>query len=55
MIPSSSPSGGEILNNLGGFFEQMIPNKTILKIFNKALAFAPKLMEPKHYGKFIEK
>lgn len=55
MIPSSSPSGAEILNNLGGFFEQMIPNKFILNLFNKAMAFAPKLMEPKHYGKFIEK
>lgn len=55
MIPSSSPSGAEILNNLGGFFEQMIPNKTLLKLFNKVLAFGPKLMEPKHYGKFIEK
>lgn len=55
MIPSSSPSGAEILNNLGGFFEQMIPNKTILNIFNKVMAFAPKLMEPNHYGRFIEK
>lgn len=55
MIPSSSPSGAEILNNLGGFFEQMIPNKTILSLFNKFMSFAPKLMEPKHYGKFIEK
>lgn len=55
MIPSSSPSGAEILNNLGGFFEQMIPNKTILNLFNKIMAYAPKLMEPKHYGKFIEK
>lgn len=55
MIPSSSPSGAEILNNLGGFFEQMIPNKTILKIFNTVMSFGPRLMEPKHYGKFIEK
>lgn len=55
MIPSSSPSGAEIINNLGGFFEQMIPNKTILKIFNKIMSFGPKVMEPKHYGKFIEK
>ncbi|MBR2953362.1 MAG: serine hydrolase [Clostridia bacterium] len=55
MIPSSSPSGAEILNNLTGFFEQMIPNKTILNLFNKIMTFAPKLMEPKHYGKFIEK
>lgn len=55
MIPSSSPSGAEILKNLGGFFEQMIPNKTILKIFNKVMSFGPRLMEPKHYGRFIEK
>ena len=54
MFPSSSPSGAEILNNLGGFFEQMIPNKTILSLFNKIMSLAPKLMEPKHYGKFIE-
>ena len=54
MFPSSSPSGAEILNNLGGFFEQMIPNKTILSLFNKVMSLAPKLMEPKHYGKFIE-
>ncbi len=55
MIPSSSPSGGEILNNLVGFFEQMIPNKTILNIFLKAMSVAPKILEPKHYGKFIDK
>jgi CubicO group peptidase (beta-lactamase class C family) len=55
MIPSSSPSGAEILNSLGGFFEQVIPNKTILKLFNKLLSFGPVIMEPKHYGKFIEK
>ncbi len=55
MIPSSSPSGAEILNNLTGFFEQMIPNKAILKVFNKVMACAPKILEPKHYGKFIEK
>ena len=55
MFPSSSPSGAEILNNLTGFFEQMIPNKTILKIFNKILTLGPKVMEPKHNGKFIEK
>ena len=55
MLPSSSPSGGEILSNLGGFFEQMIPNKTILNLFNKVMAFAPRLMEPKHYGRFIER
>ncbi|MBQ8766475.1 MAG: serine hydrolase [Clostridia bacterium] len=55
MFPSSSPSGAEILKNLGGFFEQMIPNKTILSLFNKVISLAPKLMEPKHYGKFIEK
>ena len=54
MFPSSSPSGAEIINNLGGFFEQMIPNKTILSIFNKVMSLAPRLMEPKHYGKFIE-
>ncbi len=55
MIPSSSPSGGEILNNLVGFFEQMIPNKLILNLFLKGMSVAPKLLEPKHYGKFIEK
>ena len=55
MIPSSSPSGGEILNNLVGFFEQMIPNKIVLNIFLKAMSFGPKLLEPKHYGKFIDK
>ena len=55
MIPSSSPSGAEILNSLDGFFEQMIPNKTILNVFNKLMTYAPKLLEPKHYGKFIEK
>lgn len=55
MMPSSSPSCAEILNNLGGFFEQMIPNKKILDVFNKVMAYAPKLVEPKHYGKFIEK
>ena len=55
MIPSSSPSGGEILNDLVGFFEQMIPNKVILNIFLKAMSVAPKILEPKHYGKFIDK
>ena len=55
MIPSSSPSGAEILNNLGGFFEQMIPNKTILNLFNKLMKVAAIVMEPKHHGKFIEK
>ena len=55
MIPSSSPSGAEILNSLTGFFEQVIPNKMLLSIFLKALSYGPKLLEPKHYGKFIEK
>ncbi len=55
MIPSSSPSCTEILGTLDGFFEQMIPNKAILKIFNKAMEYAPRIVEPKHYGKFIEK
>ena len=55
MIPSSSPSGGEILNSLTGFFEQVIPNKMLLSVFLKALSYGPKLLEPKHYGKFIEK
>ena len=55
MIPSSSPSGGEILNNLVGFFEQMIPNKAVLSVFLKAMSFAPKILEPKHYGRFINK
>ncbi len=54
MIPSSSPSGAEILKNLDGFFEQMIPNKTILGLFNKIMSYAPKLIEPKHHGRFIE-
>ena len=55
MIPSSSPSGGEILNNLVGFFEQMITNKFLLSAFLKVLSFGPKILEPKHYGKFIDK
>jgi hypothetical protein len=55
MIPSSAPSGSEILNNLVGFFEQMITNKAVLNVFLKAMSVAPKLLEPKHYGKFIDK
>jgi hypothetical protein len=55
MIPSSSPSGGEILNNLTGFFEQMITNKAVLSVFLKIMSFGPKILEPKHYGKFIDK
>jgi hypothetical protein len=54
MTPSSTPYVGDILATLDGFFEQMIPNKTILKIFNKVLEVLPPLVEPKHYGKFIE-
>ena len=44
MIPSSSPSGGEILNNLVGFFEQMITNKFLLSAFLKVLSFGPKIL-----------
>ena len=54
MTPSSTPYVGDILATLDGFFEQMIPNKTVLKIFNKILEVLPPLVEPKHHGKFIE-
>lgn len=54
MTPSSTPYVGDILATLDGFFEQMIPNKIVLKIFNKVLEILPPLVEPKHYGKFIE-
>lgn len=54
MTPSSTPYVGDILSTLDGFFEQMIPNKAVLKVFNKILEFLPPLVEPRHYGKFIE-
>ena len=55
MTPSSTPYVGDILATLGGFFDQVIPNKAICSVFKKAIQFLPPLVEPKHYGKFIEK
>ena len=54
MTPSSTPYVGDILATLDGFFEQMIPNKTVLKIFNKVVEILPSIVESKHYGRFIE-
>ncbi len=54
MSPSSTPYVGDILATLGGFFDQVIPNKTICTAFKKFVQFLPPLVEPKHYGKFIE-
>ena len=56
MIPSSSPSGAEILNNLGGFFEQMIPNNTIdcrADIYSLGIILRNKF--PKSYQKIADK
>ena len=54
MTPSSTPYVGDILATLDGFFDQMIPNKAICTAFKKFIQFLPPLVEPKHYGKFIE-
>jgi hypothetical protein len=54
MTPSSTPYVGDILATLDGFFDQMIPNKAICTAFKKLVQFLPPLVEPKHYGKFIE-
>jgi hypothetical protein len=54
MTPSSTPYVGDILATLGGFFDQMIPNKAICSAFKKLVQLLPPLVEPKHYGKFIE-
>ena len=54
MTPSSTPYVGDILATLDDFFSQMIPNKTVLKVFNKVLEILPSIVESKHYGKFIE-
>ncbi len=54
MTPSSTPYVGDILGTLDDFFSQMIPNKTILKIFTKVTEILPSIVECKHHGKFIE-
>lgn len=54
MTPSSTPYVGDILATLDDFFAQMIPNKTILKIFTKVTEILPSIVECKHHGKFIE-
>lgn len=54
MTPSSTPYVGDILATLGGFFDQVIPNKAICGAFKKLIQLLPPLVEPKHYGKFIE-
>ena len=54
MTPSSTPYVGDILATLDGFFDQMIPNKAICTAFKKLIQLLPPLVEPKHYGKFIE-
>lgn len=55
MFPSSTPKTSEILNSLGGFFQQVIPNEKICNLFMKIMSYAPRLAEPPHYGKFIDK
>ena len=54
MTPSSTPYVGDILATLDAFFDQMIPNKAICSVFKKLVQYLPPLVEPKHYGKFIE-
>ena len=54
MTPSSTPYVGDILATLDGFFDQMIPNKAICSVFKMFIQLLPPLVEPKHYGKFIE-
>lgn len=54
MTPSSTPYVGDILATLGGFFDQMIPIKPVCEVFKKVVQLLPPLVEPKHYGKFIE-
>lgn len=54
MTPSSTPYVGDILATLGGFFDQMIPIKPVCEVFKKVIQLLPPLVEPKHYGKFIE-
>lgn len=54
MTPSSTPYVGDILGTLDDFFSQMIPNKTILKIFTKVTEILPSIVECKHHGRFIE-
>ncbi len=54
MTPTSTPYVGDILDSLGGFFDQVIPIKPLCDGFKKFLQILPPLVEPKHYGKFIE-
>ncbi len=54
MTPSSTPYVGDILATLGGFFDQVIPIKPVCAVFKKVVQLLPPLVEPKHYGKFIE-
>lgn len=54
MTPTSTPYVGDIFAALNGFFDQAIANKTIRNLFKKFLQILPPLVEPKHYGKFIE-
>ena len=54
MTPSSTPYVGDILATLCGFFDQMIPIKPVCEVFKKVVQLLPPLVEPKHYGKFIE-
>ena len=54
MTPSSTPSIEEISQYLMVAFEQIVPNRTICNVFQKALNVLSPLAEPKHYGIFIE-
>ncbi len=55
MTPSSTPSTEEICLSLVNVFQQVVKNKFICNVIKKAIVFAPPIVEPKHYGKFIEK
>lgn len=54
MTPSSTPQVSDILNSLGYFFKQAIPNKVICNAFQKILTFVPPIVEPKMKGRFVE-
>lgn len=54
MTPSSTPAIDEICQNLAHVFEQLFDNKIVLTAVKKFILFAPKIVEPVHYGKFIE-
>ncbi|MCH5191652.1 MAG: serine hydrolase [Oscillospiraceae bacterium] len=54
MTPSSTPSIEEISYTLDTIFKKLFKSKVVYGVMQKAVTLFPLIVEPRHYGKFVE-